>query len=61
MAPGLHEAIETLKEMPMRCLVVRQEEDFGYEVRRLLYRDYRILFRIVGRDVRVAHVRHTSL
>lgn len=58
---GLHEAIATLREMPMRCRMVRQEEDFGYEVRRLLYEDYKILFRIVDRDVQVVHVRHASL
>ncbi|HEX8696290.1 MAG TPA: type II toxin-antitoxin system RelE/ParE family toxin [Longimicrobium sp.] len=57
---SLHQAIDTLREMPRRCRLSPQGDDEEEEIRHLLHGDYRILFAIAGREVHVLHVRHSS-
>jgi plasmid stabilization system protein ParE len=51
-------AIQSLVEFPRRCPLAPENEDFGVEVRQLLYGDYRIVFTIEDDTVRILHVRH---
>ncbi len=44
--------------MPERCAHAPENRWFKREIRQLLYDQYRILFTIRGRTVRVLHVRH---
>jgi plasmid stabilization system protein ParE len=63
---GLLEAIESLSQMPNRCSLARENENFSLEIRQLLYGRgrnlYRVLFTIVDGDVvstvRILHIRH---
>lgn len=57
---SLHQAIGTLRELPRRCAIAPQDKDAEEEIRHLLHGDYRVLFAIVGREVHVLHVRHSS-
>jgi hypothetical protein len=62
----LLEAIESLSQMPNRCSLARENENFILEIRQLLYGRgrnlYRVLFTILDGDVfstvRVLHIRH---
>lgn len=53
-------AIESLEEMPERCSLAPEAKFFKQEVRHLLLGNYRILFTIDERHVRVITVRHAS-
>jgi plasmid stabilization system protein ParE len=63
-AVGLMDAINSLKTMPRRCHVARENDSFPYEIRQLLYgkgwRAYRILFTIQEDAVSVLHIRHSA-
>ena len=58
----LQESINSLSEMPKRCMMAPENADFSFEVRQLLFgtkpHQYRILFTVVGDVVVVLHVRH---
>jgi len=55
---GLDKSVARLSTFPRSCPVAPESRVLGIEVRRLNYGDYRLLYRIVGRVVRVLHVRH---
>ena len=64
---GIIAAIRTLEDMPSRCPVAAESEEFGQEIRLLLYgkrnRKYKVYFAIRHRTrsagtVQVFHVRH---
>lgn len=58
----LKEAINSLAEMPERCMLAPENADFPFEVRQLLYghkpHQYRVLFTIEADTVAVLHIRH---
>lgn len=57
----LFAAIESLDEMPRRCVVAPESRTLGTEIRQLVVgnkRDgFRVLFQVDGETVRVLHVR----
>ncbi len=59
---GLYTAISSLSEMPARCALAPENEDFPFSVRQLLYGSghhrYRILFTVEDDVVSVLHIRH---
>lgn len=61
---GCLEAIESLQERPERCPLARESRALGVEIRELLYRRhrsvYRVLFQVEPRAVRVLLVRHSA-
>ncbi|MBI2203433.1 MAG: type II toxin-antitoxin system RelE/ParE family toxin [Candidatus Rokubacteria bacterium] len=61
---GLDHAVASLEENPRRCSLAPEADAFLEEIRQLLYGKrrhvYRILFTVVGRTVRVLHVRHAA-
>lgn len=56
----LGKAFESLEQMPERCALAPENPLFRREIRQLLRRDYRIVFTVVGDDVRILHVRHKA-
>ena len=50
--------IRTLARFPRRCPLAPEGDAFGQEIRQLLFGDYRALFTIVGKEVRILRVRH---
>ena len=66
---GLFAAIQTLEEMPARCLLIPEADELGHPARQLFYGKrtgiYRIIFDIQeqsveGPRVRVLRIRHGS-
>ena len=55
---GARAAIETLRSFPRRCPIAPEDQEFDFEVRHLLYGEFRILFTVDDDVVRVLHVRH---
>jgi plasmid stabilization system protein ParE len=59
---GLQAAVETLREMPHRCPLLRSDPRISFEVRRLFYgrkpHAYRVLFRIIDDTVFILRIRH---
>ena len=43
---GLVRAIYSLEELPERCPVIPEQEDFSFEIRHLIYFSHRIVFRV---------------
>jgi plasmid stabilization system protein ParE len=43
---GLVEAIYSLEDLPERCPVIAEREEFSYEIRHLAYFSHRIIFRV---------------
>ena len=58
---GLYHAMGTLSGMPHRCPLAPETQTEGGTVRYLLYRDYRVVYEVIGRRVNVLHVQHSSL
>lgn len=57
----LYNAIVTLETLPERCSVAREQEYFDEDLRQLLFKSHRIVFRIEPENiVRVLHVRHSK-
>jgi plasmid stabilization system protein ParE len=58
----LEAAIASLSNMPQRCPLAPENENFPFEVRQLLYgrkpHRYRVLFTIDGDTVVILHIRH---
>ncbi len=46
-----------LSTMPRSCPLARENDDFSFEVRNLIYGRYRVLFTITGDTVRILHLR----
>ena len=57
---GFHRAAASLHLMPARCGHAPEGVDFPGGIRQLLYGQYRILFTISGRTVRIVHVQHSA-
>lgn len=63
---GLIKAIASLKEMPRRCPIAREDAFFSQEIRQLLYgkgkQAYRIIFTVIEDQpiptVRILYIRH---
>jgi plasmid stabilization system protein ParE len=62
---GLEAAILSLEEMPARCPLAPENDDFEEEIRELLYgkrqHRYRVLFTIREQTVVVLHIRHGAM
>ncbi len=43
---GILEAIGTLTQMPLRCAIAGESQELGVELRQLMVRPHRILFRV---------------
>jgi hypothetical protein len=43
---GLYSRIDTLEQMPSRCARAREAQYFGEELRQLIFKSHRIVFRI---------------
>jgi plasmid stabilization system protein ParE len=62
---GIHDAIETLKDNPQRCILARENSKYDDELRELHFGlasrpTHRILFVVDADAVRVLTVRHTA-
>ena len=61
---GCIDAINSLARQPERCQVARESAKLGVELRQMLYRRYRSVYRILfvirNEDVRVVCVRHSA-
>ena len=57
---GIYEAIQSLRSMPERCGVIRENEEFKEELRELQYKSHRIIFVLEEQIVRIVHVRHAA-
>jgi len=58
---GLLDAFASLDALPNRCPVAREARRLRRDVRQLLHGNYRILFIIEGRVVRILRVRHGAM
>ena len=50
---GLVQAIYSLEEMPERCPVIPEQDEFQLEIRHLIYFSHRIIFRVERKSRRV--------
>ena len=50
---GLVQAIYSLEDLPDRCPVVPEHEEFSFEIRHLIYFSHRIIFRVERERSRV--------
>jgi plasmid stabilization system protein ParE len=57
---GLYARIDTLEQMPERCALAREAQFFGEDLRQLIFKSHRIVFRIEeeARIVRVLYILH---
>jgi plasmid stabilization system protein ParE len=55
---GLLTAAEMLRMFPGRCALAPENGPFEFEIRQLLYGNYRVLFTIQAEAVVILHVRH---
>lgn len=53
--------INTLHQNPKRCPVAFESRFHEYEIRNLIFGNYRILFRIEKKTVQILHVKHGKM
>ena len=56
----LESAVRSLRSMPQRCPPAHEYDDLHFQARQLLFDSYRIVFRIIGAEVIVLHVKHEA-
>ncbi len=54
----IEDRIYTLDENPERCPVADESRFHDYEIRNLIFGNYRILYRLQGDIVQILHVKH---
>jgi len=57
---SLLDALDPLEEFPQGCSLALENDLVPYELRQLIHRPYRILYRVVGTNVEILHVRHAA-
>ncbi len=57
----IKQRIETLDQSPARCPYADENIFHDYEIRNLIFGDYRILFRIEDKTVQILHVKHGKM
>ena len=57
---GILDAIRSLEKFPNRCPLARESEEIGLEIRQLLYKQHRIIFRVIDDSVVISRVRHIA-
>lgn len=57
----LYEAIQTLEINPKRCPLAIENAFHDFEIRHLIFGNYRIVFRIVAETVQILHIRHSKM
>ena len=50
---SLVKAIHSLEDLPERCPVIPEQEEFSFEIRHLIYLSHRIVFRVEQQQKRV--------
>ncbi|MEO0443643.1 MAG: type II toxin-antitoxin system RelE/ParE family toxin [Pseudomonadota bacterium] len=58
---NIYDEISTLSELALRCPVADENPYFEFEIRCLLVKDYRVLYRINGNIVEVLHIKHPRM
>ena len=58
---GILAKISTLNKSPARCPYANEMAFHDYEIRNLIFGNYRILFHIKGQTVQVLHVKHGKM
>ena len=54
----LKDKIYSLDQNPMRCPYADENEFHDYEIKHLIFGNYRILFRIENTTVQILHIKH---
>jgi len=58
---NIKQEIQTLNELPTRCPYADENIFHDYEIRNLIFGNYRILFRIENKVVQILHVKHGKM
>ena len=58
---NIYDKISTLSELALRCPVADESPYFEFEVRCLLVKDYRVIYRINANIVEVLHIKHPRM
>jgi plasmid stabilization system protein ParE len=59
---GLVSAVFSLADLPLRCPLIPETDDFPFELRQLIFHSHRIVFRLdeAGKTVEILRVYHGS-
>lgn len=57
---GLEIALDSLRELPLRCSSASESTFFDRDIRQLLYHSHRVLFAVSRDEVVILHIRHGS-
>jgi plasmid stabilization system protein ParE len=57
---GLLDAGNSLKDFPERCPLALEQHSSEFEIRQLVYGNYRLLFTILDDTVVILHIRHAA-
>ncbi len=56
----IEQKIYTLDEFPARCPIADENQFYDFEIRHLIFGDYRIIFRIEDTTVQILYVKHCA-
>jgi len=56
----IEQKIYTLDELPTRCPIADESQFYDFEIRHLIFGDYRILFRVEDKTVQILHIKHSA-
>ena len=55
---AIYDKIQTLKDFPARCPIAFEDRYYDYEIRHLIFGNYRVLYRIQDKIVQILHIKH---
>lgn len=58
---SIYDKIQTLRNFPMRSPIADEDIFHEYEIRNLIFGDYRVLYRIKENIVQILHVKHGKM
>ena len=56
----IYDRVQSLKDLPTRCPMAFESRYYDFEIRHLIFKKYRILFRIQNKTIQIIHIRHTA-
>jgi len=57
---AIHDKINTLKDFPESCPIAYEDRFYDFQIRNLIFGNYRVIYRIQEDIIQILHVKHTA-
>jgi plasmid stabilization system protein ParE len=57
---AIHDKIHALKDFPDSCPIAYEDRFYDFQIRNLIFGNYRVIYRIQEDIIQILHVKHTA-